>query len=135
MGLTLRNRIALLALVLLVVGPGAFDTIRALANGSPLKTEWFGLMALLLVGFTLGMKRKSRPREKARLRWLDLTVFALMVGGLAYLAITGDSTTQFMIGLFAMLVGFVVWFLFLGLGVGSTFRKSGSDKEISGENQ
>lgn len=122
-------------MVLLIVGPGAFDIIRDLANDSPVKTEWFGLMVLLLVGFALGLKRKSQHREKARLRWLDLTVFALLFGGLSYLAITGDSTTQFMVGFFAMLLGLVVWFLFLGLGIGSAFRKSGSNKETSGENQ
>lgn len=132
----MRNRIALFAFVLLIVGPGAFDIVRDIANGSPVKTEWFGLLALLLVGIGLGMRRKGQALEKkAGLHWPDLTVIALMVGGLAYLAIVGDSTIQFMVGLFAMLLGFVVWFLFFGLGVGSAFRKSGSGKEASGENQ
>lgn len=135
LGLSVRNRIALFAFVLLIVGPGVFDIFRDLGNGRPVKTEWFGLLALLLVGIAFGMKKKSQPLEKVGLRWPGLAMFALLVGGLAYLAIVGDSTTQFMVGLFAMLLGFVVWFLFLGVGVGSAFHKSGSGREASGENQ
>jgi peptidoglycan/LPS O-acetylase OafA/YrhL len=130
----MRNRIGLIIFALMIVGPGIAESIYRLVIGKLSTAELLGLAFLILVifvAFAIGITKRDRPPERKPLRWLDRVVFGLMGGGLIYLAIVGDSNTQFFVGLLAMFVALIFWFVVFGFSVGSAFRRgSNEDKNV-----
>ncbi len=84
---------------------------------------YFTIIGLLAIGIVYGILRKKRADKKSNSGWIGLVVLVGILLCFFLVGKFGDEKTGFLVGMAAMFVLPIMFFVAIGAGIASLFRK------------